>query len=88
MRIDRKISESLIREALAARKMAYTPYSHFQVGAALLCPDGSIYRGCNVETRLTLPPTVRNVLPFSKLYRKDRENLRRSPLWEGRKGAT
>ena len=41
--------ETLIEEAFAARKMAYTPYSHFQVGAALLTEEGRIYRGCNIE---------------------------------------
>lgn len=39
----------LMEEALKARKAAYAPYSGFQVGAALLCADGSIYTGCNVE---------------------------------------
>ena len=41
--------ETLIEEAFAARKMAYTPYSHFQVGAALLTEKGGTYRGCNIE---------------------------------------
>ncbi|EFB75752.1 cytidine deaminase [Subdoligranulum variabile] len=40
---------SLIRQAFAARKFAYTPYSHFQVGAALLTQDGKVYTGCNIE---------------------------------------
>lgn len=39
----------LIEDAIEARKMAYTPYSHFQVGAALLTKSGKIYRGCNIE---------------------------------------
>ena len=39
----------LIEEARAARELAYTPYSKFQVGAALECRDGRIFRGCNVE---------------------------------------
>ncbi len=39
----------LIREALEARKNSYSPYSHFAVGAALLCSDGQIFRGANVE---------------------------------------
>ena len=39
-------AEVLIKEAIEARKMAYTPYSHFKVGAALLTADGKIYRGC------------------------------------------
>lgn len=39
----------LIKEAYEAQKYAYVPYSHFRVGAALLCKNGEIYRGCNVE---------------------------------------
>ena len=29
--------------------MAYTPYSHHKVGAALLCADGTVFKGCNIE---------------------------------------
>lgn len=39
----------LIRAAFAARENAYSPYSLFQVGAALLTQQGEIYTGCNVE---------------------------------------
>lgn len=39
----------LIEQALMARQAAYAPYSHFQVGAALLCRDGRVFHGCNVE---------------------------------------
>ncbi len=39
----------LIEKAREARKRAYAPYSEFTVGAALLCRDGSIYTGCNIE---------------------------------------
>ena len=41
--------KNLIKEAFAAREFAYTPYSHFKVGAALLDQRGKIYSGCNVE---------------------------------------
>ncbi|WP_349407869.1 cytidine deaminase [Pseudalkalibacillus sp. SCS-8] len=41
--------EELIKEAIEARKFAYTPYSKFQVGAALLSEDGKVYRGANIE---------------------------------------
>src|SRR6478609_7320039 len=41
--------QKLIDEARAARELAYTPYSKFQVGAALECKDGRVFRGCNVE---------------------------------------
>ena len=39
----------LIKQAIEAQKQAYAPYSGFRVGAAILCTDGSIYTGCNVE---------------------------------------
>jgi cytidine deaminase len=42
-------NEELIAEAAAARLTAYAPYSNFLVGAALLCRDGRVFRGCNVE---------------------------------------
>ncbi len=41
--------EELIRKAIEAAGSAYVPYSHFHVGAALLCKDGTIYTGCNIE---------------------------------------
>lgn len=39
----------LVKMALEAREMAYTPYSHHKVGAALLCKDGTVFKGCNIE---------------------------------------
>ena len=41
--------EKLIIKAQEAMEKAYAPYSGFKVGAALLCKDGSVYTGCNVE---------------------------------------
>ncbi|AYC29611.1 cytidine deaminase [Paenisporosarcina cavernae] len=41
--------EQLIEESKIARKNAYVPYSHFQVGAALLTTEGEVYHGCNIE---------------------------------------
>lgn len=39
----------LIKEAQNAREYSYSPYSNFKVGCALLCKNGKIYTGCNVE---------------------------------------
>lgn len=41
--------KKLIKEAEKARKRAYTPYSKFKVGAAILTSDGKIFTGCNIE---------------------------------------
>ncbi len=39
----------LLNMAREAAKDAYVPYSHFPVGAALECADGTVFTGCNVE---------------------------------------
>ncbi len=41
--------EELIEKAKEARKLSYSPYSHFAVGAALLTHDGEVYLGANIE---------------------------------------
>jgi len=47
----------LIKSAVEVKRHAFTPYSHFAVGAALLTKSGKIFTGCNVENlsfRLTI----------------------------------
>ena len=41
--------QELIQKAVEMQKFSYIPYSHFPVGAALLCGDGRVFTGCNVE---------------------------------------
>ncbi len=47
----------LVAQALAARQRAYAPYSGYQVGAAVLCADGTVILGCNVENA-AYPATI------------------------------
>ena len=49
--------EKLIELAIAAMDNAYAPYSGYKVGAALLCTDGTVYTGCNIENA-AFSPTV------------------------------
>ena len=49
--------QALVQEALAARALAYAPYSHYLVGAAVLTADGAVVRGCNVENA-AYPATI------------------------------
>lgn len=49
MKIENGQKKKLIEMAIKTRQNAYAPYSHFQVGAALLTAQGRIYTGCNIE---------------------------------------
>ncbi len=49
MILEQTQKQALIQAAIDARKNSYAPYSHFRVGAALLCADGSVVIGVNVE---------------------------------------
>ena len=48
-------AEKLIELAKEAMNRAYSPYSGYKVGAALLCADGSVYQGCNIENAAYTP---------------------------------
>ena len=47
--------EELCKLAIEAMAHAYVPYSGYKVGAALLCADGSVYQGCNIENAAYSP---------------------------------
>ncbi|MDR3019634.1 MAG: cytidine deaminase [Treponema sp.] len=49
--IKKEQMDSLFKEAEKAAEAAYAPYSNFRVGAALLCEDGTVVTGVNVENR-------------------------------------
>jgi cytidine deaminase len=49
MALNKETIINLIRKAKEARKFSYSPYSKFKVGAAVLCENGDIYTGTNVE---------------------------------------
>ena len=47
--------KELLVHAIETRKMSYSPYSNFRVGAALLGKSGKVYTGCNVENAAYSP---------------------------------
>lgn len=49
--------QELCRAAIAMLDRSYSPYSHFPVGAALECSDGTVFTGCNIENA-SYTPTI------------------------------
>lgn len=47
--------EELVKKAYEAQAFSYSPYSGFQVGAALLTKSGKVYTGCNIENAAFSP---------------------------------
>ena len=58
--------ENLIEYAVEAMHRAYAPYSGYQVGAALLCADGAVYQGCNIENASFSPTICAERTAFAK----------------------
>lgn len=67
-------NQELILEAKKAREHAYTPYSHFKVGAALVTKSGKIYHGCNIENAAYTPTNCAERTAFFRaVYDGERE---------------
>lgn len=79
--------KKLIREALLAREASYAPYSGFHVGAALLCRDGAIYRGCNIENAAYTPTNCAERTAFFKAVSEGRYDFEAIAIVGGREGA-
>lgn len=58
--------KELITAAIAARQKSYSPYSHYQVGAALLTGEGQIVTGCNIENAAYGPTNCAERTAFFK----------------------
>ena len=67
-------SQQLIQAAQEARQWAYAPYSHYQVGAALLTRSGKIYEGVNIENAVyPLSVCAERVAVFKAVSQGERE---------------
>ncbi len=76
----------LIQEAIAAREMAYTPYSHFRVGAALEAESGQVYRGCNIENAAYTPSNCAERTAFFKAVSQGERGFKRIAIVAGPEG--
>lgn len=65
-RLSQEERKKLIGKAMEARRGSYSPYSHYQVGAALLAADGRIITGCNIENAAYGPSNCAERTAFFK----------------------
>ncbi len=69
-------SEKLLEHAEKAMQSAYCRYSGFRVGAALLCEDGSVYCGCNIENASFTPTVCAERVAFFKAVSDGKRTFR------------
>ena len=80
--------EHLIRKAMAAREMAYAPYSGFLVGAALECADGTVFTWCNIGNASFSPTNCAERTAFFKAVSEGKREFVRIAIVGGKKGET
>ena len=76
----------LCQQATAAREQAYCPYSHFAVGAALLCKNGRIYTGCNIESAAYSPSICAERTAFAKAVSEGEREFTAIAIVGGKQG--
>ena len=80
-------TKELISQALSARENAYAPYSGFMVGAALLCKDGTVYTGCNIENAAFTPTNCGERTAFFKAVSEGQKEFSAIAIVGSRNGA-
>ena len=78
--------EALIEKAKQTMEQAYAPYSNFKVGAALLCADGSVYTGCNIENAAYSPTLCAERVAFAKAVSEGQRDFVAMALCGGKNG--
>ena len=78
--------ETLIGYAMEAMGRAYAPYSGYKVGAALLCADGAVYQGCNIENASYTPTICAERTAFSKAVSEGQREFTAIAICGGKDG--
>ena len=78
----------LMAKAQEARKNSYSPYSHFRVGAALLCKNGKIYTGCNIENAAYTPGNCAERTAIFKAVSEGERDFEALAIVGGKEGET
>lgn len=78
--------ETLIEYAIDAMSRAYAPYSGYKVGAALLCADGAVYQGCNIENASYSPTICAERTAFAKAVSEGQREFAAIAICGGKDG--
>jgi cytidine deaminase len=78
--------EILVQAAISAMEKAYAPYSGYKVGAALLCKDGTVYQGCNIENASYTPTICAERTAFSKAVSEGQREFSAIAICGGKDG--
>ena len=78
--------EQLVNLAKEAMSHAYAPYSGFFVGAALLCADGAVYQGCNIENAAYGPTNCAERTAFFKAVYDGHRDFKAIAICGGKEG--
>ena len=81
------VPEELCKLAIEAMAHAYAPYSGFMVGAALLCADGTVYQGCNIENAAYSPTNCAERTAFFKAVYDGHRDFTAIAVCGGKDGA-
>ncbi len=74
-KLSQEMIDKLIAKAFDMLKFAYTPYSHWKVGAGLLATDGTIWGGCNIENAAYGPSNCAERTAFFKAVSEGTKNF-------------
>ena len=78
--------ETLMEKAVEAMGNSYSPYSGYTVGAALLCEDGTVYQGCNIENASYTPTVCAERTAFFKAVYDGHRDFRAIAVCGGKNG--
>ncbi len=78
--------KEMIDQAFDAMTRAYTPYSGFKVGAALLAADGTLYQGCNIENAAYTPSNCAERTAFFKAVSQGVKDFKAICIVGGKEG--
>ena len=84
--LTKELEQKLMSTAIEYRKRSYSPYSGFQVGAALLCADGEIVGGCNIESASFSPTNCAERTALFKAVSEGKKEFIASAVVGGKAG--